>query len=104
MTEPSYQFLGARTKQRLNDWEIPDEEINSFIRIESAELGRLYAANTRIIHIFDNNHYQYQEGFKNEESWLAIRRRFKEVLQNSAVARNEFVYASFQFRESLALV
>ena len=80
---------------------LTDDQTTYISELSDEEFGKITSNARRIIFMFDNSHYQYQAGFMNEESWQAIRRRTKNILGRSIVARAEILEQHDRWRDSL---
>jgi hypothetical protein len=94
--EGDFPRVGNRLKQQVIDSSLPADLKKEIQDMES-----------RILYMFDNNHYQHQAGFVDDESWKAMRSRLMATLRlgspvAQALMRFEIVDRSYQWRESLS--
>ena len=104
--EPDFPNLGSRLKQQIGESSLPSDLKQEIQSMESDDLGRAVVFTRKILFMFDNNHYQYQAGFVDDESWQAMRRRLKGTLQlgspvQRTIMRFEITGRSYQWRESV---
>jgi len=92
---------GERARSSISEFDLKPALRDSLLSLPPLELGDVVNSIDQIFYIFDNNHYQYQSGFVDEESWLSMRSRFKNYLHNEEFARQRFLSNPGRFRPSL---
>ncbi len=101
MRDISLARAGERARIRISGYDLKPALKDSLLRLPPLELGDLVNEMDQIFFIFDNNHYQYQSGFVDEESWRSMRSRFKNYLRNEELARQRILSNPGRFRPSV---
>lgn len=80
------------------------EEVTTFIENHSPErIESRYWGFSALMILYDNNHFQYESGFLDEDSWTGNRKRMRAVLSNP-VNRAFYKAQNQGYRESFRLV
>jgi hypothetical protein len=91
-SEQGFRISGEYFKQQVSDSDYPLEFKSRILERDTISLGRSVLATRRILFIFDNNHFQYQAGFVDEESWQAMRSRMIDTIHGNSLM--QFVASS----------
>lgn len=99
-SEQSLIGSGTRFLERLPALDMPERVKQELSELAPVELGELTNRVLQALLIMDNSHYQYQNGFMEEETWQSVRARYIRNLGNGWLARSMVLDRSDTWRAS----
>ena len=97
------RFFGDQFKKTVAASEHSDEIKSLVAESDSIQLGRNIRIWTRLFLVFDNNQYHYEQGLVDNESWRAMRRRFKSVFAQNALMQIHIANGLDNWRPSVQI-